>query len=80
MTRLFYIALGVGVGVVAVRRVSKAAKAWTPAGVAAQAGGVGEQIAAWWADVQAYSAQREGELREALGITDGHTAPPDEGR
>jgi len=70
MTRLFYIALGAGVGVVLVRRATKVAKAWTPAGVAAQAGTAGERLADWWSDVQALSAQRETELRDALGLTE----------
>ena len=31
----------------------------------------GERIAVWWAEVKAYSAYREAELREALGLEDG---------
>jgi len=68
MRRLFYIAFGAAAGVLVVRRVSAAANKWTPEGLAAQAGGAGERLAAWWGEVQAYSAQREAELREALGL------------
>jgi len=68
MRRLFYVAFGAAAGIVAVRRLSAAANKWTPEGLATQAGGVGERIAAWWAEVQAYTAQRELELREALGL------------
>ena len=68
MRRLFYIAFGAAAGVLVVRRVSAAANKWTPDGLAAQAGGAGERLAAWWGEVQAYSAQREAELREALGL------------
>jgi len=71
MRRLFYVAFGAAAGIVAVRRISAAANRWTPEGLAAQAGGAGERIAAWWAEVQAYSAAREAELREALGLDDG---------
>jgi hypothetical protein len=72
MRRLFYVAFGAAAGVLVVRRVSAAANKWTPEGLAEQAGGAGERVAAWWAEVQAYAAQREEELREALGLdTDG---------
>jgi limonene-1,2-epoxide hydrolase len=66
--RLFYVAFGATAGVLVVRRVSRAANKWTPEGLAAQAGGAGERIALWWAEVQALAAQRETELREALGL------------
>ena len=68
MRRLFYIALGASAGVLVVRRVSAAANKWTPEGIAAQAGGVGDRVAAWWAEVQHYAAEREAELRDALGL------------
>jgi hypothetical protein len=71
--RVFYVALGATVGVLAVRRVSQAAQRWTPEGLAGQASGVGERIAQWWAIVQESAAEREVELREALGI-DEHPA------
>jgi hypothetical protein len=73
--RLFYVAFGAAAGIVAVRRISAAANKWTPEGLAAQAGGAGERIALWWAEVQALAAQREHELREALGLeTEGDAA------
>jgi hypothetical protein len=71
MRRLFYVAFGAAAGVLVVRRVSAAANKWTLEGVAAQAGGAGERIAAWWVQVQTYAAQREEELREALGLEEG---------
>ena len=76
MRRLFYVAFGAAAGVLVVRRVTSAANKWTPEGLAAQAGGAGERIAAWWGEVQAYAAQREEELREALGI---EAAGPEDG-
>ena len=68
MRRLFYVALGATAGVLIVRRITAAANKWTPEGIAAQAGGAGERFSAWWAEVQHFAAQREIELREALGL------------
>jgi hypothetical protein len=69
MRRLFYVAFGATVGVLVVRRVSDVAARWTTAeGLAAQANGTGELVAAWWAEVRAAAAQREAELREGLGL------------
>lgn len=68
MRRLFYVALGATAGVLIVRRVTAAANKWTPDGIAAQAGGVGDRVAQWWAEVQHYAAEREVELRDALGL------------
>jgi hypothetical protein len=65
---MFYVALGATAGVLLVRRITAAANKWTPEGLAEQAGGVGDRVNSWWAEVQAYAAQREAELREALGI------------
>jgi hypothetical protein len=68
MRRLFYVALGATAGVLAVRRASAVLNRWTPEGVAGQLGGAGERVALWWAEVQALAAQREVELRDALGL------------
>jgi hypothetical protein len=65
---VFYVALGATAGVLIVRRVSAAANKWTPEGIATQAGGVGDRVAALWAEVQHFAAEREAELRDALGI------------
>jgi limonene-1,2-epoxide hydrolase len=66
--RLFYIAFGAAVGVVAVRRVTAAANRWTPQGIATQAGGIGQQVAALWSEVRELAAEREAELRAGLGL------------
>jgi hypothetical protein len=71
MKRLFYVAAGATIGVIAVRKASQAAQRFTPAGVARGAGGLGGRVAEWWQIVQEMSAVREAELREALGIDDG---------
>jgi hypothetical protein len=75
MRRLFYVALGATVGVLVVRRVTKTAQKWTPEGIAAQAGGIGDRVAEWWAIVQDSSAARERELRESLGLDDDREHP-----
>ena len=72
MKRLFYVALGATAGVLIVRRVTAAANKWTPEGLATQAGGVGDRVAAWWAEVQHFAAEREVELRDALGLDTDH--------
>ena len=77
MRRAFYVALGATVGVIVVRRATAFANRWTPEGLAAQAGGVGDRIAEWWAVVQEGAALREAELREALGIADDTADPAD---
>jgi hypothetical protein len=67
---MFYIALGATAGVMIVRKLTAAANKWTPEGIAAQAGGAGERVSAWWAEVQHFAAAREIELRESLGLDD----------
>ena len=68
MRRMFYVALGATAGVLLVRRLTAAANKWTPEGIAAQAGGVGDRLSVWWAEVQHHAEEREAELREALGL------------
>ena len=70
MRRVFYVALGATAGVLLVRKLTSVANKWTPEGIAAQAGGAGDRFSAWWAEVQHFAAQREIELREALGLDD----------
>ena len=68
MRRIFYVALGATAGVLVVRRLTEVANKWTPEGIANQAGGVGDKLSLWWAEVQHHAAEREVELREALGL------------
>ena len=72
MRRLFYVALGATAGVLLVRRLTEVANKWTPEGIANQAGGVGDRLSVWWAEVQHHAAEREAELREALGLDAAH--------
>ena len=68
MSRLFWTALGAAVGVYAVRKVSKAAEAYTPAGVAHGLSDFADGMRELAAAVREGMAEREGELRLALGI------------
>ena len=70
MKRLFYLAVGAGVGVAAVRRVSRTAQKLKPANLVGSAGGVvtgiGGSIRNFIDDVKIGMAEREIELTDAL--------------
>lgn len=72
MRRLFWVALGATAGILVVRKVTKAARAYTPAGMAGGlASGLsdlGEGLREMAEAVREGMAEREGELRYALGI------------
>jgi hypothetical protein len=68
--RLLYLAIGAGVGIAAVRRVTRAAQKLTPSGLAGSAGGaisgLGDSIRGFIDDVRVGMAEREIELNDAL--------------
>jgi hypothetical protein len=70
--RMFWVALGASVGVVAVNRAAKAAKKLAPAAVAGSAAGVPGRVTAAWQDfaedVRSAAAEREFELYHTLGV------------
>ncbi len=70
MKRLFYLAVGAGVGVAAFRRASRAARKLTPAGLAGSAGGAVSglrgSIRGFVDDVRVGMVEREAQLHEAL--------------
>ncbi|HVA61926.1 MAG TPA: DUF6167 family protein [Mycobacteriales bacterium] len=68
MRRVFWLALGATVGVLVVRRVGRVANAWTPAGLTERAGGLGQRVSGFFDEVAAAAAEREAELRSALGV------------
>ena len=76
MKRLFYLAVGAGVGVAAVRRVSRAARKLTPSGLAGSAGGAASglrgSVRRFVDDVRIGMVEREAQLHEALASD----APP----
>jgi hypothetical protein len=73
MRRIFYITLGVTVGVIAVRRLTKLAESLSPDSMAASAAAA---ITSFVDDVREGMAEREAELRAALSYDatsdDGH--------
>ena len=68
MRRLFWVAVGAAAGVYAVRKVQKTMHAYSPSGLAERAGGVGESLRGFADEVRRNTAQREAQLREALGM------------
>jgi hypothetical protein len=72
MRRLFWLAMGVTIGVLVVRRLSRAAEKLTPQGIAGQVADglreLAEAIGDFGADVRAAAAAREDELRAGTGL------------
>ena len=70
MKRLFYLAVGAGVGIAAVRKATQTAKKLTPAGLAGSAGGaisgVRGSLRGFLDDIKIGMAERENELHDAL--------------
>jgi hypothetical protein len=75
MRRLFWVALGATVGVLVVRKISKTAQAYTPSGMAQGLSGglsdLGEGLREMAEAVREGMADRETELRYALGMDTG---------
>lgn len=69
MRRLFWVAVGATAGVYAVRKVQKTMHAYSPAGLAGRAGGLGDALMGFVDEVRSGMAEREAELRDALGLT-----------
>jgi hypothetical protein len=78
MRRLFWLAMGVTIGALIVRKLSRAAEKLTPRGAATGVANalreLADSIGDFAADVRAAMAQREDELRRATGL-DGSTGP-----
>jgi hypothetical protein len=76
MRRLFWLAMGVTVGALLVRKLSRAAEKLTPSGLATGVGGalreLADSISDFAADVREAMSERETELRRATGL-DGTT-------
>ena len=74
MRRLFWVAVGATAGVYAARRVTRAARAMSPdsagARVAGAFGDLATAVRDFTADVREGMAEREGELREVLGLAE----------
>ena len=68
MRRLFWVAVGAAAGVYAVRKVQQTLHAYSPGGLAERATGVGASWQAFTDEVRRNAAEREAQLREALGM------------
>jgi hypothetical protein len=68
MRRLFWVALGATVGVLVVRKITRTAQAYSPSGMARGLSDLGEGLREMAAEVREGMAEREIELRYALGI------------
>lgn len=72
MRRLFWLAMGVTIGALVVRKLSRVAEKLTPQGAARGISGGLEELAAsirdFAADVRAAMSERESELRESTGM------------
>ena len=79
MKRLFYVALGATAGVLVVRKLTRTAEKFTPAGVSESLtgalGGLGDAIRDFGADVRLGMAEREDDLRTQLGLDGRHDDP-----
>ncbi len=81
MRRVFWLAMGVTIGVLVVRKLSAAAERLTPQSIASQLVGglrdLADAIGDFGADVRAAAADRERELRAGTGL-DAPLPTPDE--
>lgn len=77
MRRLFWVAVGAAAGVYAARKVQTMLHSYSPSGMAERAGGVGDSLRGFADEVRDRMADREAELRAALGIDAGSEARPE---
>jgi hypothetical protein len=73
--RLFWIALGATLGVLLFRKVNKTIDAYSPAGVGRSLNSVGDGLRELAEVVREGMAEREEELRVALGVDAGTLSP-----
>lgn len=66
MKRIFWVTLGATAGVLIVRRLTRTAQAYTPAGLAESVNGLGDAIRDFADRVSEAMAEREFALRQAL--------------
>ena len=72
MRRLFWLAMGVTIGALVVRKLSAAAEKMTPGGIAGSIAealrDLADAIGDFGADIRAAAAEREAELRAGTGL------------
>jgi hypothetical protein len=77
--RLFWVALGAAAGVLVVRKVGRAAQAYTPEGIGRSAASLADGLRELADAVREGMNEREQELRIALGV-DAGTVDPEQAR
>lgn len=84
MSRLFWLAAGVTIGVLVVRKAQQTAQQLTPGSVAGRFLDLGQELAdairEFGADVREGMAEREAELRTALGLEERLDEPATDAR
>ena len=75
MRRLFWVALGATAGVLVVRRLTRVAQAYTPEGIGRSVSSMAESFREMAEVVREGMAERETELRLALGVDAGEADP-----
>jgi hypothetical protein len=84
MKRIFWVAAGAAAGILIARKLTKAARSLTPEGAAERVsdkvGGITGAFREFADDVRAGMAQRDNELRHALGIVDNGLEHADDAR
>jgi hypothetical protein len=82
MRRLFWLAMGVTIGALVVRKLSRAAEKLTPRGLAGSVGSglaeLADAIRDFAAEVRAAMTEREAQLRQSTGM-DGTLGRPQDG-
>ena len=72
MRRLFWLAMGITIGALVVRKLSRAAERLTPQGIAGALGeglrDLADAIGDFGADIRAAAAEREAEIRAGTGL------------
>jgi chromosome condensin MukBEF MukE localization factor len=79
MRRLFWLAMGITIGVLVMRKLSKMAAKLTPSGMAqglaASLGELAEALRDFGADVREAMTEREAQLRAAAGVDEETVTP-----
>jgi hypothetical protein len=75
MRRVFWVALGATAGVLLVRKIGKVGEAYTPEGVGRSLGSLADALRDVAGAVREGMAEREQELRLALGVDSGEIDP-----
>lgn len=78
MRRVFWVAVGAAAGIYALRKVQRTMHAYSPSGLAERATGLGETMKTFAEEVKERAAEREAELRDALGLTEESALTPAE--